>query len=125
MAIYWEEFYRKGIIAIGWDDLGDLNEYTTEKLAEALNVENPNNSNQIHNIENFRDASIGDIIVARNGRSKSLGIGVITGEYTFDNERTEYKHIRKVNWLINHPVDFEKTIFRIDTFSPTRKWEDN
>lgn len=122
-GIYWEEFHRQGIIAIGWDYLGDLNDYTTEKLSEALNVENPNNSNQIHNIENFRDASIGDIIVARNGRSKSLGIGVITGECTFDNERTKYKHIRKVNWLINHPIDFKKIIFRLDTFSPTRKWE--
>lgn len=122
-GIYWEEFYKKSIIAIGWDDLGDLNEYTTKTLAKALNIENPYNSNQIHNIENFRDASIGDIIVVRNGRSKSLGIGVITGECTFDEKRTKYKHIRKVSWLINYPVNFEKIIFRLDTFSPIRKWK--
>jgi 5-methylcytosine-specific restriction enzyme B len=122
-GIHWEEFYRKGIIAIGWDDLGDLNEYNTETLSEALNVKNPNYSNEIHIIENFRDASIGDIIVAKKGRSKSLGIGVITGEYIFDKEKSEYKHIRKVNWMINHLVEFEKPIFRLDTFSPTLKWE--
>lgn len=122
-GIHWEEFYRQSIIAIGWDNLGNLNDYTTETLSEALDVENPNNSNEIHNIENFRDASIGDIIIAKKGRSKALGIGVLTGEYVFDNERLEYKHIRKVNWVINRLVDFEKSIFRLDTFSPTRKWE--
>ncbi|AKB35840.1 hypothetical protein MSSAC_1250 [Methanosarcina siciliae C2J] len=122
-GICWEEFYKKGIIAIGWDDLGNLNEYTTETLSEALNIEDIENSNRISNIENFRDASIGDIVVANKGRSKSLGIGVITGEYIFDEERKEYKHIRKVKWLINHLVDFGKSIFRADTFSPTLKWE--
>lgn len=119
----WEEFYQLGIMAIGWKDIGDLNSYTTEELANALNVENSSNSNQIWNLENFRDASIGDIIVANKGRSKCLGIGVIEGEYFYDDERSDYKHTRKVKWIINELIDFEKTIFRIDTFSPTLKWE--
>ena len=121
-GIYWEEFYKQGIIAIGWDSLGNLNDYTTETLAEALNVDDPNNSNQIWDIENFRDASIGDVIIANKGKSKALGVGVIAGEYTFEDKRAKYKHVRKVNWLINHLVDFEKTIFRPDAFSPTLKW---
>ncbi len=119
----WEEFYELGIMAIGWDNLDDLTNYATEELADSLNVENSSTSNQIWNIENFRDTSIGDIVVANKGRSKCLGIGVIEGEYIFDNKRTEYKHIRKVNWVINELVDFDKTIFRPDTFSPTLKWE--
>ena len=123
-GIYWDEFYKHGIIAIGWDNLRDLNDYTTETLSEALNVEDPNNSNQIWNIENFRDASVGDVVIANKGRSKALGIGVITGEYIFDDSRTEYKHVRNVEWLINHIVDFEKSIFRVDTFTPTLKWKD-
>ncbi|MCD4820932.1 MAG: EVE domain-containing protein [Methanococcoides sp.] len=120
---HWDEFYKEGIIAIGWDNLEDFNSYTTEELAEILNVEESSNSNQIWNIENFRDASIGDIVIANKGRSKCLGIGVIKGESVFDDKRTRYKHVRKVNWLINHLIDFEKTIFRADTFSPTLKWE--
>lgn len=123
-AIHWDEFYKQGIIAIGWDNLKSLNNYTTETLSEALNVDNPNNSNQIWNIENFRDASIGDIIIANKGRRKALGIGVITGEYIYDDSRVEYKHVRKINWLINHLVNFEKPIFRVDTFTPTLKWKD-
>jgi len=122
-GIHWDEFYKQGIIAIGWDNLGNLNNYTTETLSEALNVDNPKESNQIWNIENFRDASIGDVVIANKGVRKALGIGVITGEYTFNNERAEYKHVRKIDWLINQLVDFEKTIFRPDTFTPTLKWE--
>ena len=121
-GIYWDEFYNENIIAIGWDDLTDLKTYTTESLAEDLGVEDSDNSNQIWNIENFRDASIGDVVIANKGKSKALGIGVITGEYEFKPERKENKNIRKVKWLINQLVDFEKTIFRPDTFTPTLKW---
>ena len=121
-GIFWDEFYKESIIAIGWDDLTDLKTYTTEILAEDLGVEDSDNSNQIWNIENFRDASIGDVVIANKGKSKALGIGVITGEYEYKPERKENKHIRKVKWLINQLVDFEKTIFRPDTFTPTLKW---
>ena len=91
-------------------------------MRDDLGVEDSDNSNQIWNIENFRDASIGDVVIANKGKSKALGIGVITGEYEFKPERKENKHIRKVKWLINQLVDFEKTIFRPDTFTPTLKW---
>ncbi|HJH30071.1 MAG TPA: EVE domain-containing protein [Methanosarcinaceae archaeon] len=123
-GIHWDEFYKLGIIAIGWDDLGNLNNYTMETLAEALNVDNPTISNRIWNIENFRDVSIGDVIIANKGISKALGIGVITGEYIFDDSRAEYKHVRHIDWRINHLVDFGKSIFRPDTFTPTLKWKD-
>lgn len=122
-GIYWDDFYKENIIAIGWDSKTvDLNTYTTESLAEALGVEDSEYSNQIGNLENFRDASIGDVIIANKGKSKALGIGIITGEYEYKPEREKYKHVRTVKWLINQLVDFEKTIFRPDTFSPTLKW---
>jgi len=71
-GIYWDEFYKESIIAIGWDDLKDLNSYTTETLAEELGVEDSTYSNQIGNLANFRDASIGDVIVANKGKSRAL-----------------------------------------------------
>jgi len=121
-GIYWDEFYSKGIMAIAWDNIEDLNQYSTDDLAKALGVEDVQNSNEIGNIENFRDASIGDVVIANKGKSKALGIGIITGVSEYDPERDYYKHTRKVKWLINHMVDFEKTIFRPDTFTPTLKW---
>ncbi|MCQ6963739.1 hypothetical protein PV02_11610 [Methanolobus chelungpuianus] len=120
---HWDDFYNEGIMAMGWDNLDNFNNYTTEELADVLNVTNSSTSNYISNIENFRDASIGDVVIANKGRSKCLGIGVIEGEYIFDGKRTEFKHVRKIKWLINELIDFEKPIFRPDTFSPTLKWE--
>ncbi len=122
-AIHWDEFYRKGIIAIGWDDLHDLNSYTTEQLNEEFDVEDSSRSNQVFNIENFRDASIGDVVIANQGTYKAIGIGIITGEYTYSPDRTQFIHTRTVNWLINDIIEFDKRIFRPDTFSPTLKWE--
>ena len=121
-AIYWDEFYKAGIMAVGWDELTNLNNYTTEEMGDVLGVEDINNSNQIGNLENFRDASIGDVIIANKGKSKAIGIGILTGEYYYDENRENYRHTRTVNWVINDLVEFEKTIFRPDTFSPTLKW---
>ena len=122
---YWGEFYKQGIMAIGWDDmgLGDLNNLSTNDIAQTLNIENIKTSNEIWNIENFRDASIGDIIIANKGRTKALGIGIIKGEYYYDSTRTYYKHIRKVDWKFEYQIDFKKFVFRADTFSPTRNWD--
>lgn len=122
-GIYWDEFFNEGIIAIGWDKLNDLTTYKTDDLAKALGVEDPENSNEIWNIENFEDASIGDIVIANRGKSKALGIGILTGVYEFKPDRSYFKHTRKVKWLINHLVEFDKTIFRPDTFTPTLKWQ--
>jgi len=121
-GIFWEEFYNKGIMAIGWDHLRDLNEYTTDSLAEELDVVDVSRSNNLLSIENFRDAAIGDIVIANKGRKRVLGIGVIAGEYLLDDSREYYKHTRRVIWSINKQVDFDKSVFRPDTFSPTKLW---
>lgn len=33
-ASNWEEFYQEGIMGLGWDNLGDLNQYHTKKDIE-------------------------------------------------------------------------------------------
>lgn len=122
-AFKWEEFYREGIMAISWKkaNLKDLKEYSsTEELAEALGVDDPENSNEVFNIENFRDASIGDIVIANRGKNEAIGIGVIGGPYEYHPEKSDFSHVRKVNWLVNKPIPVEKS-FRPDTFSPTKE----
>ncbi len=122
-ATYWDEFNKEKIMAIGWDNLTDLTQYSTEELAEELEVENIAQSNEIGSIENFRDASIGDIVIANKGKSKALGIGIIEDEYKYEAQRPTYKHTRRVKWLINEEISFSKGIFRPDTFSATHKWD--
>jgi 5-methylcytosine-specific restriction protein B len=121
---YWDEFYQAGIIAVGWEKIGDLTRFeNSDALATELGLNEVGKSNEVGNLENFRDAAINDIVIANRGKSKCLGIGVIKGEYQYDPSRTYFKHVRKVDWILNQPLDFDKTIFRPDTFSPTLKWE--
>ena len=40
----------------------------------------------------------GDVIFAKKGRSEIIGRGVVTGEYVYDEEWTQFPHIRKVDW---------------------------
>ena len=125
-ASYWEDFHREGIISISFDGVvGDLRQYTDSMdLADRLGVEDPNSSNVVWNLESFRDACIGDIVVANRGRRTALGVGVIEGPYEYRADRNEYWHVRKTRWLISTELMFNKSMFRPDTFAPTLKWQE-
>lgn len=120
---YWEEFDKAGLIAIGFENLNNLNNYPTRSdLAEALGIPNRNKSNDLSALEFFRDAAVGDLIVARQGRRISLGIGILEGPYEYRPERPYYPHVRKCRWITEKVIDFGSSIFRADTFFTTRKW---
>ena len=125
-ASHWEEFRQQGIISISFDDsVGDLRRYTSSmELADKLGVEDPNNSNVVWNLESFRDAAIGDVVVANRGRRTAVGVGVIEGPYEYRADRNEYWHVRKTRWLISTDLEFDNPMFRPDTFSPTLKWQE-
>jgi hypothetical protein len=102
-AQYWEEFYRDGIMAIGWDDLGDLSQYSDQdavanKIIEVYKPEGrPNNDSRacfdfVHSIRP------GDRVIAKKGRSGMVGYGVVTGDYEHRTDRGYYKNVRSVRW---------------------------
>jgi len=125
-ASNWDEFYRDGIMAINWSDsdLGDLTQYrTSEELGEALGVEDVQKSNTIYEIENFRDAAIGDTVIANRGRKEAVGVGVIEGVYEYHPEKLDFRHVRRVKWYINKSVAVEKP-FRPDAFSATKEYDE-
>lgn len=122
-GVHWDEMYNDGIMAIGWNEVDDLSNHTRESLADILKVNNPENSNAIWNLENFLEASLGDVIVSNRGTKTCLGIGVISGPYRYEESRGEFPHVRPVKWLIHQEIKFEKSIFRRDTFSPTKRWD--
>ena len=122
----WDDFYKDGTIAISVDErVGDLNHYATgAELAQRLGVETPYSArNRVQSLTNFRDASIGDIVVANRGTREVVGIGVIEGPYEYRAERTEYSHVRKANWITSTELKFDQQMFRLDAFSPTLRWE--
>jgi 5-methylcytosine-specific restriction protein B len=102
-AQFWEEFYRDEIMAIGWDELGDLTQYPdhesiANKLIEVYKLKGfPINDSRA--CFNFVQAiKPGDRIIAKRGRDEVVGYGIVTGNYEYRPERTSYRHVRRVRW---------------------------
>ena len=103
-ASMWDEFYVNGIMAIGWDYLGDLTQYPTKESIKAKMREinrKPNYSYMNDGLATWQfchDIKVGDIVYAKKGVDTIIGRGVVTSSYEYDPNRKEYRHIHKVNW---------------------------
>lgn len=110
----WNEFYKDGIMAIGWDYLGDLTKYgSQEDIANRIKQEENRNNEPMNdskaNWEFAKEMQIGDIVYVKKGLQDALiGRGIVKSDYIYDTSRNEYKSIRKVEWTHNgtYDVDF-------------------
>ena len=102
-SVNWENDYDEGIMAIGWDDMGDLMQYSSkeEMRAKMREVYGGTSSykNQVHATWQFaNDIKPGDIIFVKKGRKEIIGRGVVEGEYVYDPTREHYRNTRTVRW---------------------------
>jgi MoxR-like ATPase len=102
-ARLWESFSHENMIGIGWDDLGDLRNFTTkEDIKAAMKKiwgEDKTYKNDGHALWQFaNEMNPGDIIFAKRGLSVVIGRGIVKSSYIFDSSRSEYRHIHKVQW---------------------------
>ena len=125
----WDDFVAQNIIATGWEGLGDLSAYLTqdeitEKLGEQYADGRRPTNDSLCCYQFSHDIKIGDIVIAKTGRKRVLGAGIVESDYIYDPSRAEYKHIRKVKWLKTEPSELPgtgtttKTLTEI-TFYPT------
>lgn len=109
-AYKWEEFYHKGIMALGWDELGDLRNYQTQeevadKLREIESTDSSKMNDSKANFDFIHSLKKGDIIFVKKGNTKLLGYGEVSGNAEFDNNKPSYKNFRKVDWKIKGEWD--------------------
>ena len=102
-ASMWDEFYKSGIMGIGWDDVTDLKGFSSkEEIKEYMKkVNDPSYSykNNAHCLWQFaNEIKVGDVIFVKKGMHKIIGKGIVTSDYIYDTSRSTYKHIRKVDW---------------------------
>lgn len=102
-ASIWDECYQKGIMAIGWDEIGELTKYCSkDEMKQAMKEEiDPTLSymNAAHATWQFvNEMKPGDIVFAKKGMHLIVGRGVVESGYVFDTSRQQYKNIRKVKW---------------------------
>lgn len=103
-ASMWEPFYEQGVMGLGWEELGDLNNYNSKeeivkKLQEIESTSNSKMNDAIANYEFKEVMSVGDIVIAKKGRGELLGYGEIGSDYYFDDSKPHYQKFRKVNWI--------------------------
>lgn len=114
-AYFWEEFLDDQIIAIGWDNLGNLLDYTSkDQLKQALinlyNYKtNPYNAANA-NYEFAHEMKIGDIVICKKGRNKLIGYGKIVSDYFLNEDREELKSCRNVNWIKSGEWDVDHSL---------------
>jgi 5-methylcytosine-specific restriction protein B len=132
-ASEWNRFYDERIAAINFSgfNIGDISIYKSrEEINEAAGLPIDSQSNQTWNLWLFKTANIGDVVFATKGVNTCLGIGIIEGNYSYEDIWDDYNHRRKINWITDKVYQYKsktlknyKNLFRPDTFSPTVVYE--
>lgn len=102
-ACMWDEFCDRGMMGLGWGELGDLSDYSSKedvrmKLQEACGGSS-SQKNSAHAVWQFvHEIAPGDVVFAKRGRNEIIGRGVVEGGYEFLSDDGRYPNERKVKW---------------------------
>lgn len=99
----WSECVANSKMYLGWDDMGDLEVYESRedmkaRMKELYGDDNDYRNDSLATWEFTNEMNIGDVVFAKKGRGCIIGRGVVTGDYEYDENRTEYRHVRSVEW---------------------------
>ncbi len=97
----WDDFYKRGVMGLDNIELGDLSTYQSKKdmthKLEALSDEGYP-SREIKAAWQFvHDIKQDDIVFVRQGK-KIVGRGIVTGDYFYDPQESEYQNLREIEW---------------------------
>jgi 5-methylcytosine-specific restriction protein B len=114
-ATRWNEFYKNGLVSIGWSSLGNLLNYGSEAaILKALKANSQDKVNPTNNAKSCfyfaRSLKVGDGIFVKEGRTKLLGFGFVESDYLFDDSRESHKHVRKARWIRSGEFNLPKGI---------------
>lgn len=127
-ASKWEDFYKGGVMAIGWSDIGDLSAYATREdmrkaMVDAWGNEKSYKISSLATWQFANEIQQGDIIFVKRGRDTVIGRGVVTSDYLYDETiDDDYKNIHEVKWTHSgewpHPgVAAMKTLTDISAYT--------
>lgn len=102
-ARMWDDCIEDGQMYLGWDDLGDLSQYSsrddvTVSLKEKYGGDNSFKNDTLAVWDFVNNMQVGDVIFAKRGRKTIIGKGIVTGGYVYDTARSEYLNSRAVRW---------------------------
>jgi restriction system protein len=111
-AHLFDEFKSKEIVAIGWNETGDLSKLSTPgEIKQMVREKYPDYklgklNISASQISRFRfDFKKGDKVITYNPEKRIYLVGEILGDCEYNTKICEYFHIRKVKWLGEIPRD--------------------
>ncbi|WP_419941202.1 AAA family ATPase [Candidatus Palauibacter sp.] len=127
----WPAWLERGIVTIGWGELGDLGRSQQDiqnELKSRGRGEKP--SQRAHFLFNFgNEMKVGDIVIAVKGKKRLLGWGEVEGDYRYDSDASwEFTHNRTVAWRpCEEPVSIPErrrgiSSKRLTDFTPHKLW---
>ena len=125
----WPYCLENSVAVIMWNELGDLSDFenkeTLKKHYKSVYKAEGSGKNNVTTCWNFANTiKEGDIIFAKAGRSKLLGVGRVVGDYQYSEKDSRFYHYRKVEWLSSESKDFGKSLFAIKTLTDVTKFTD-
>ena len=103
-ARLWEQYYREGVMGIGWSMLdSDLSTIKNEKALKSVYDQAYGERASDKDFRQLCDFLLkireGDRVFVKRGTSEIVGYGEVASGYFYDGNRPEYRHLRKVKWL--------------------------
>lgn len=98
----WDEYYKNGIMAIGWSEIGDLTQYDSkEEMKDAMRAHIDSSlsfMNAGHATWQFaNEMKPGDVVFVKRGYYEIIGRGIVKSDYRFEAGRSD-GNIRDVDW---------------------------
>lgn len=103
-ASKWDVCLSQNIMCIGWDDMGDLLEYSSKKemaakLQEIYDKPEASFKNDSLALWEFAyEMQVGDVVVVKKGQNQIIGRGIVESDYAFDDSLPDFKNVRKMQW---------------------------
>lgn len=123
------ESLETGIALFGFNsvDWTDPKFDSLEEIKRRLEAEPGSQPKEPRMINMFRNqVQEGDVFVVSKGKSRFRAIGIVTGEYEYQQRSTGYNHRRAVNWIWSDPEgrpweEIHDSEFARDTIYPLSK----
>lgn len=114
-ADMWDDFRKRGVMGLGWHELGDLSAYDSKEAMRAKLLkaygDNTSQGNSALAVWQFsHEIEPGDVVFAKRGLKQVIGRGVVEGGYEFVPGGGKYSHLRKVRWTDSGTWDTERQL---------------
>lgn len=104
-------FLKENVIAIGWNEIGDLSKIAADRDAFKKKYMNTYPDDKKMKVATsagmlyrfVHEVQIGDYIVFPSKVNREINIGTVEGDYIYDPDAERYVQQRKVKWLKHFP----------------------